>query len=78
MSDEVEDMVVVEEEVCQHLTSLILLPLYAAAECSADHYVVCYNHRTYSKEEAADVDTVYSYYSCFAAAAAYACDAVVD
>jgi hypothetical protein len=77
MSDEVEDMVEVEGEVCQHLT-LILLPLYAAAECSADHYVVHYNHRTYSKEEAADVDTVYSYYSCSDAAAAYACDAVVD
>ena len=76
MSDEVEDMVVVGEVVYQHLT-LILSPLYAAAECSAAHYVVHYNHRTYSKE-AADVDTVYSYYSCSDAAAAYACDAVVD
>ena len=77
MSDEVEDMVVVGEVVYQHSTSLILLPLYAA-ECSADHYVVHYNHRTYSKEESADVDTVYSYYSCSDAAAAYDCDAVVD
>ena len=75
MSDEVEDMVVVVEGVVYPHLTLILLPLYAAAECSADHYVVHYNHRTYSKkEEAADVDTVY--YSC--SAAAYASDAVVD